>query len=144
MRITQKIITYIHDEIRDVKFEIGGILGSSDKDLADSIVIDYVPLEAPKACAYYPNIEFLNRKIAEWQKDNIVFMGMFHTHFAGVKTLSRADIQYINDIMASMPDSVKHLYFPIYVLPDKKLICYCAVKEINIVKIYEEELHVVP
>ncbi len=143
MKISKQVFNIIEKSSVDRQSEIGGILGSSNNDVVDDIVIDNAPIETLKACVYYPNIEFFNCKIAEWQKENISFMGMFHTHFAGVKTLSKGDINYINAIMKVMPDFIEFLYFPIYVLPDKKLICYRAIKEFDTVKICEETLHIV-
>lgn len=58
----------------------------------------------------------------------IHFIGLLHSHFAGVKTLSHADINYIQTIMTQMPDEVSVLYFPLFVFPQRELIAYKAQK----------------
>ncbi len=65
-------------------------------------------------------------------------MGIFHTHFANVSTLSCADIVYIENIMRAMPETVQHLYFPLYLLPSRELVCYQACLKEGLLKITQE------
>lgn len=58
-------------------------------------------------------------------------MGVFHTHFYGVNTLSEGDRAYIKQIMAAMPDGLECLYFPLIVFPDKEMIVYQASRSKN-------------
>ena len=53
---------------------------------------------------------------------------MFHSHPIGQETLSKDDVEYINSIFDSMPDSVTELYFPI-VIPKSHIIVYKAIRE---------------
>ena len=54
----------------------------------------------------------------------IEFLGIFHTHYYGVKTLSDADKDYMRRIMNSMPESIKILYFPVFVFPNNEMVLY--------------------
>ncbi len=92
---------------------------------------------------YYPNIEFLNAQIENWSENCIEFLGLFHTHFSGSKNLSDADIKYIKTIMLDSADMVKHLYFPIFTLPNNELTVYIAYFEGNDIIIDKDEAVIV-
>lgn len=124
MYIHKHVIDYLKYNIDSKPPESGGILGSSQGNIIDNIVLD-INTNSP-CCTYSPNVEFLNNCIEEWDKSKINFLGIFHTHFADVETLSKADKSYINKIMKAMPKNIKKLYFPIYTLPGRNLICYKA------------------
>ncbi len=128
MKIKNKIIDFLNENINDNVFETGGCFGSSDGVTIDRVVLDICHNEFKKPYSYSPNVDYLNDKIKEWQNDNISFMGIFHTHLANANTLSVDDTEYIMQIMSAMPDVIEYLFFPIYVLPKKELICYRAVK----------------
>lgn len=126
MQITKEAFAIIKEGVGTPAYEIGGIIGSSDGEVIDKVIMDNIEAPPQKACSYRPNTEYLNKQIARWQDDGIEFRGVFHSHFAEVKTLSNGDIKYINEIIMAMPDSVKYLYFPLYVLPSGKLVGYRA------------------
>ncbi len=142
MKIKRTVLEKINAAVPDNPPETGGILGSSDGNVIDRLVMDY-PSEIPeRLCSYSPNTDFLNSCISDWQESNISFMGIFHTHFVGVKTLSCGDRNYINTIMAAMPDSIGYLYFPVFVLPDRSLVCYKAEKNGSMISIVQDELQI--
>lgn len=142
MKILNSIIKEINISVSDIPPETGGILGSSNGNVIDKLIMDH-PSETPeRPCSYSPNTNFLNHCINKWQENNISFMGIFHTHFVGVKTLSSGDRNYIYAIMAAMPDNIEYLYFPIFVLPDRILVCYKAVKCGSMVDILLDELQI--
>lgn len=126
MIIDKETYNTINNSITGDPPETGGIIGSADGEIIDKVIIDVPELPAERMCSYAPNVDFLNKNIEIWQNEGIVFKGVFHTHFMGVKTLSCADKQYINAIMNAMPDEIKYLYFPVFVLPDRRLVCYKA------------------
>lgn len=128
MKILKSVLDIINNSVADFPPETGGILGSSDGLIIDKVVMDEYDLNNQKFCSYFPNVKFLNSNIEIWQKNGIDFKGIFHTHFFGVETLSDGDKQYIDAIMKAMPESVKELYFPIFVLPNRELFCYKAKK----------------
>lgn len=70
----------------------------------------------------------LNDVIKEWQKNSIIFMGIYHTHFwnVDVDTLSENDKEYIKKIMDNMPEEIGQLYFPLVLMPKREVICYAA------------------
>jgi len=144
VRASSSIMKVINASVSDYPPETGGILGSSDGQLIDKLVMD-IPIETTdRPCSYSPNVEFLNENIATWQKHGVSFMGIFHTHFVGVKTLSHGDKKYINTIMATMPDTIEYLYFPVFVLPERILVCYKAQRVCDEVEISSEELEIEP
>lgn len=142
MRIEKSIIAVINNSVTDFPVETGGILGSHDGNVIDKVVMDIPAEELEKTCSYSPNVDFLNQNIRSWQEQNISFMGIFHTHFMSVKTLSCGDKKYITEIMNAMPDDITCLYFPVFVLPDRILVCYKAHKTADIVKIISEQLQI--
>lgn len=142
MKVKKAVIDMINNDISDMPPEIGGIMGSHNNDLIDEIVIDQPYQVNVRPCSYYPNVDFLNQIIDGWQENNICFMGIFHTHFVGVKTLSCGDKKYIDAIMKSMPSYIEYLYFPIFVLPDRELVCYKAKKRNGTVDICYEDIYI--
>lgn len=140
MRILKSVIDTINDSISGLPPETGGILGSHDNELIDEVVMDSPVPTNTRPCSYFPNVDFLNQNIKLWQDNGISFAGIFHTHFAGVKTLSCGDRKYINAIMCAMPQQINGLYFPVFVLPDRELVCYKAIRTNGIIDIQAEEL----
>ena len=129
--------------ISDHPPESGGILGSIDDNIITEILKDKVKVSSNKICCYEPNVCFLNQQIAKWSTKGISFKGIFHTHFVGVSTLSLADKKYIHKIMKNMPTQIKYLYFPIFVLPNRELVCYKAEKFKNEINIFPEDVTII-
>lgn len=140
MRIKKNVIDIINHRILDMPPETGGILGSQGNDIIDEVIVDLPDLTSSAPCSYFPNVDFLNQHIAAWQDNGIMFAGIFHTHFCGVKTLSQGDRKYITAIMCAMPHQFNILYFPVFVLPDRELVCYKAVRSNGIIDIQAENL----
>lgn len=143
MKTTKQIITKLNTLLSDISFETGGILGSENNDIITNIIIDEPDVTHTTLCRYEPNVEFLNKHIDNWSKKNIIFKGIFHTHFGGSKSLSSADKNYIYNIMKNMPSHITYLYFPVFVLPQEELICYIAKKENETIKIYIDNLDII-
>lgn len=142
MIISSQIMDVLNNSIENIPPETGGIIGGDGRKVTE-IVIDKKSDLSAHCCSYSPNAAYLNDCIDKWYKNNVVFMGMFHTHFVGVRTLSVADEEYINKIMQAMPDNVQSLFFPIYVLPNRELVSYLAKKTCNGIEITEDELLIV-
>ena len=126
LKITRNVLDIIGLSVAELSWETGGILGSRDGTLIDALSMDQPRANAQWRCAYAPNVHFLNGKLGEWQREGIHFKGIFHTHFANVKTLSEGDIKYIHTILSCMPPRIRYLYFPIFILPKYELISYRA------------------
>lgn len=141
MKILTTVYKYILDSMPAVPPEIGGILGSIDGAVCEC-QID-AGHSAKCGCFYSPNVSILNNTIRDWQRKDIHFHGIFHTHFFGVQTLSDGDIGYINTILRAMPTNINELYFPIVVLPEKQMVPYLAVRNGNTVEIKNDELIIV-
>ena len=140
MRISKSVIEIINNTISNQPYEMGGILGSHDNKLIDEVIIDVPNHTNIRPCSYFPNVDFLNQSIESWQDSEIYFIGIFHTHFGGAKNLSRGDKKYISAIMDAMPPQINYLYFPIFVLPNRELVCYKAIRLNGIVDIQAEDL----
>ena len=138
MKIGKHIFSEIVNIKTDISVEIGGILGGD----GDVVRIHYLDrgLQSGRVCSYTPDVTLLNAIIAEWQANDIQFMGIYHTHFHDVQTLSEGDIRYIHKIMKNMPDILEKLYFPIVTLPGRNVISYVATRESGVVKINEDHL----
>ncbi len=142
MKIRLSVLNILYNKISDYPPESGGILGSECDGVISHVVLDCGNSDFAHCC-YAPNSIFLNCEIAKWAERRIEFQGVFHTHFAGVKTLSPADKRYIESIMKAMPSQIRQLYFPIYVLPDRELVVYRAVSSAESTDIFAEPLEIV-
>ena len=109
--------------------ETGGIIGGKNYEITE-YWIDTVSKEKCM-CRYTPNVNAINKQIQKWCQNNIDFFGIFHTHYFGVRTLSKGDIEYMHKIMRVMPLSVNVLYFPIVVFPEKEMVLYMILKLIK-------------
>ena len=126
MIIQKKVYDQLIKCLPEYPPEMGGMLGGTDN-VIKIIEFDYGQLE--HLCGYEPDVHRLNAEIKVWLEKDIYFMGIFHTHFFGVKTLSEPDIEYIKQILNAMPEYISKLYFPIAVLPERKLIPYIAIRQ---------------
>lgn len=104
--------------------ETGGIIGGQ-RGIITEVYFDKQNdlLTAPSI--YIPNINVINQIIADWDKKNVDFCGIFHTHYSHDQEISLGDRRYIKKIMCAMPLQIRYLYFPI-ILPQKTIIGYRA------------------
>ena len=123
MKMVKSVYTKILENAPDHMPETGGMLGGQNG-IVTKIVFDDGKEDDFRRCHYTPNVVMLNGCLVEWSKSGIEFYGLFHTHFYGVSSLSKGDEVYIKKILEAMPQSKKELFFPIVVLPDKKIISY--------------------
>ena len=132
----------IFDEIVNVAIdappEIGGIIGGNN----NVVKAHYMDMGvfSVKACSYTPNVSLLNGIISEWSVEGIQFMGIYHTHFFEVRTLSEGDIRYIRNILLGMPDEIDMLYFPLVVFPSRTMVCFKAIKKLDSIEICNDNL----
>ncbi|MBR5272317.1 MAG: hypothetical protein IKU25_02840 [Clostridia bacterium] len=144
MTITKNVINRINAMISDEPPESGGIIGEGELEIISEVIFDVRQAVTPSYCFYSPNVEFLNSKIEVWQRENILFRGLFHTHFGNTRSLSVADKKYIIEIMNNMPECIQYLYFPIFVLPDREFVVYKAEKNNNgLITIVQDGLTIV-
>lgn len=142
MKINREILVGLESKTKELKYETGGIIGSKGDGIITDIIFDFNENQS-HPCSYSPNTAYLNASIEQWCKENIQFCGIFHTHFCNVKSLSCGDKKYIYEILKSMPDNVKSLYFPIYILPSRDLIPYLAYIDNNELCIKEETIEII-
>ena len=123
--------------------EEGGLLGSSTGKVIDCFFPDYQASIKTKN-SYTPNIFYLNQQLQEWEKNEITFCGIIHSHLTNTPKLSDADIRYIEKIMKAMPNSIKQLYFPLIVQPKTQFISYKAVRNLwNKVNIQSDSIKII-
>lgn len=125
MKIDKNTLEKIMASFPKVPPENGGILGSKN-----GIVCEYIHdknIRLDDKAIYIPNILFLNESIEKWETESIEFAGLLHSHMNKEKFLSFGDIEYIKQIMKSLPDTVKKVFFPI-VIPKCCIIGYVAEK----------------
>lgn len=123
--LKEQVYKFIIKNVEKINKEIGGILGGYGHTVTRCCIDKGL---GSCKCSYIPDTKYLNQVVADWVKEDICFLGIFHTHFFNVTTLSEGDINYIQKIMDAMPDYIKQLYFPIVSLPEKRLTVYMARK----------------
>ena len=123
MTIDQHTYDTLSTAFSPVPPEAGGILGLA-ADCVCAFVYDFGTPEMKRGC-YTPNVNFLNRVIAQWQAQGITFCGIVHSHPPGQHNLSQADLSYIEAILAHMPAQISELFFPI-VVPGEGVFSYLA------------------
>lgn len=121
MRITEDMFFALLTAFPTVPPEAGGILGSSDGGKTVTHFVYDPGTVCRDRAIYIPNTEYLNRKIAEMERNGILFCGLVHSHLPTQDSLSKDDRQYLRRVMAAMPESISVLYAPI-VLPNTAVI----------------------
>jgi len=120
--------------------EEGGILGARN-----GVICEYehdCSEQTSNVAVYEPNAEFLNSIISKWEKENIVFAGMVHSHMPNETQLSDSDKKYAQEILKAMPKEIQKLYFPI-VLRGKELIVYSICNNSVALKMKKENIEIV-
>lgn len=143
MKIRQEVFDKISAVANSMNLEIGGILGSSENGIVTDMIADLPDNAVGCKFDYSPNIDFLNSQIENWSENNIVFLGLFHTHFSGSKNLSDADVEYIKAIMNASKGIVEYLYFPLFTLPNNELTVYKAYFNDADISVDKDELIIV-
>ena len=112
--------------------------GGRDQTVTD-IVLDKGRIGG-RPCSYTPDVAFLNREIKRWAEKGLRFMGVFHVHFGGAEALSEGDRNYIARIMDAMPEGYDRLYFPVVVMPERRVVAYQAVRTNEKIEIKRDEI----
>lgn len=89
LKIAQTAMDALEQSLSSDLSERGCILGSS-KTLTQIDHVCDIPGSQKKE-SYSPDMEILNRKIAEWRGIGICFAGFVHTHIGGCAAFSAAD-----------------------------------------------------
>lgn len=142
MQMTYEIYKEILSNVRTHLPETGGMLGGRENMVNKIIMDEGVPQQETK-CSYVPNVALFNEKIREWKEQGVEFLGIFHTHFWSVSTLSQGDKEYIKNILRVMPPNKKKLYFPIVVFPEKKIVSYYCMYEDDELIIVNDEIEII-
>lgn len=143
MYITKIAYTKIIRGVAHIPYETGGIIGESNG------IVSYVELDVGmeqrgmSKCYYSPNTRKMNMCISVWQKRNINFCGIFHSHLGNNETLSEGDLRYIRRIMFAMPEQIEKLYFPLIALPQSKMKLFTAVRQEREIKIAGDSYRIV-
>lgn len=141
MKITKANYNKIIESCSTTLSETGGIIGGKNN------IVTVFEFDKGTASSsrnyYYPNIERLNACIKYWQKEDIQFYGIVHSHLQeDEKELSNGDRQYINQIMLAMPKDIESLYFPL-VLPNGEMVSFKALRLGNEMKIIKDVVKII-
>lgn len=139
MKIKKEVYESILKSIPEPPPEKGGILGQQNgvitvfycDDNSSSEFID----------RYVPDTLKLNKVISEWQKNDIYFCGIYHSHYEGDTSLSGGDIEYIKVILDSLVGVVEELYFPLVFANEGYMNSFKAYLKNGKVVIKFEEIH---
>lgn len=119
-------------------YESGIVLGGTNNQIT-KIYFDCVS----KGENYYsPNTKIINRVIENWERYNIEFLGLAHTHPCFQIKLSSVDKEYIKNILFAMPKEITQLYFPV-VLPNKQIVSYLCKLKNNHLQVIEDDIKIV-
>lgn len=141
MKIKESIYKQILSFCPLVPPETGGIIGSSSS-VIDTVAFDNCN-KILDAAVYVPDVIRLNTVLSDWQKKNISFCGLFHSHIKGQERLSKDDVEYIHTIFSCIPQTITKLYFPI-VIPQAYIIPYKAVNQKHSIEILSDIIDLVP
>lgn len=142
MVIKSRVFEKINSLDESLGRETGAILGSSTDMIVDHIRMD--SNDNSDRFTYFPNVPYLNGELEKWQDQGVQFVGILHTHYYGIETLSEMDIEYIHLIFDAMPKETICLFFPIYVFPDHKAVCYRAAKQQGVISIERDIFEIIP
>lgn len=111
VRITKDVYQEIMDTIGKYAPETGGVLG-----VKEGTVCQYFfdKKSIGKGETYSPDLDNINMKISEWQKDGIEYVGIIHSHPSNLKILSYADIYYAHKMMDY--NGMSNILFPLVVM----------------------------
>lgn len=128
VKLSKKIFIEVSSTLAFKGVEEGGILGINNDN-----IIDFFVKDSPHkgyAYKYVPNYEYLNKVIDKWNKGEIKFCGMLHTHPLGYPKLSYGDVCYSKEILLNNPQ-MHQLYFGITQddLDKFKIIMYLFIKD---------------
>lgn len=135
---SKEVLEELRLQISETPPESGGILGGRNG-IVTNFLADKGKMGGPQ-CSYTPDTDFLNQAIKRWAEQGIGFMGMFHTHFGGAETLSEGDKAYIVRIMKAMPEEINCLYFPIVVMPGRRIAVHKAICKGGKIRIIRDEI----
>lgn len=124
MKILSKVYNDILQNTPNLPTETGGLIG-----MENGIVSEYykdIGISTEKIDQYIPNVNDLNRIIEKWNKENILFCRIYHSHYLGDMRLSKGDMQYIKSILKALQSITDRLYFPL-VFPKKEILVFQAV-----------------
>lgn len=140
MKISREIYQKLIFSMPEKPPEIGGIIGGKNGVITHFHIDRGISDTYCCKCSYRPDVVWLNSCIHEWENNSIEFYGIFHCHYGGAESLSAGDISYIKQIMEEMPKRVTKLYFPIIVLPERKIIFYYCSFENKIMNMGKENI----
>lgn len=120
MLIAQEIKSEIENTIGALRYESGGLIGSSDGRVIDNFYFD---LECNGSInEYLPNVRSLQCVLKEWHVNNIVFLGVIHSHAFDSK-LSDKDVLMARKIIETN-EQIDSLLMPVFTLKNQRITWY--------------------
>ena len=116
-KMKEDIYKEIHRALSAMPPETGGILGSRDGQIL-SFYFDEKGSCSEKQ--YVPDVDTLNRQIQMWQKEEIEFAGIVHSHWEN-EQLSAQDLRYAREVVRAFGYAI---LMGVYVYNTGKLFLY--------------------
>jgi hypothetical protein len=141
MKIIRRIYSKILDSYPLPPPEQGGILG-----IRDGVICEYYhdcSGNTTDQAVYEPDVETLNKILAEWEERGIQFAGMVHSHLLGQESLSSGDKEYVKVLFDALPLDMNKLYFPIVIPESDKIISFIAERKNMDIIIRTDEIYIV-
>lgn len=120
MLICQHTLDEIYKSLGSVDNESGGLIGSkSNEGILDSFYFDIG--RRSSANKYVPNVDVLQQLLSYWDKEQIRFRGIIHSHTIS-DSLSPKDIKMARKILDM--NMLSSVLMPIYLIKDQKILWY--------------------
>lgn len=119
INVSSKTVSEINESLGAGKIESGGLLGSLNNGDIDVFFFDSgIDCNAGE---YNPDIKKLNEQLSEWDRSNIAFRGIIHSHM-DKKELSPKDVFMARKLLNA--NSLSSVLMPVYVINSKSIIWY--------------------
>jgi len=120
MLICQHTLDEIYKSLGSVDNESGGLIGSkSNEGILDSFYFDKG--RRSSANEYVPNVDDLRQQLSYWDKEQIKFRGIIHSHTIS-DILSPKDIKMARKILDM--NMLSSVLMPIYLIKEQKILWY--------------------
>ncbi|WP_034451181.1 hypothetical protein [Butyrivibrio sp. AE2032] len=125
--VSQNIICDIYSSFSNSCYESGGLIGSKEDNVIDSFYYDKGKEE--RRHDYIPNVDELQHQLSIWNKEQIEFRGIIHSHLR-CGELSQKDVNMARRVLEL--NNIPSILMPIYII-NKQIIVWYEVLNDNIV-----------
>jgi len=119
VKVSCELINRIMDLLGSTDYESGGLLGSSNGDVVDTLYFDI-----GRRCSYtdyFPNVSLWEEQLQKWSESQIQLVGIIHSHINSEK-LSEKDVVMARRVVTA--NSLECIQMPVFVLNEKRIVWY--------------------